>query len=160
MALTLLGTHSQLPATRSRGLPAREDAPGPLLDTTSIPLFDSSISEPIYSSGHRNVPWQWVPQLHHTLAGQKQLPFVSMKSVSCSVHNMFCCSYYEKQQNCFTFSESFLLFHASSTLTSLLCSEISARAPQSVCSLCCTNPSPYHYSVLFFFPDTVFCGIF
>lgn len=52
MAVNLLGTHSQLPATRSRRFPAQEDAPGPLLDTTSIPLFDSSISEPIYSSGH------------------------------------------------------------------------------------------------------------
>lgn len=51
-----------------------------------------------------------------------------------SFHPTFCCSYYEKQQTCFTFSESFLLFRASSTLTSPLCSGISATAPQSVCS--------------------------
>lgn len=40
IALTPLSTRSQLPATRSQGRPPGEDAPGPLLDTTSIPSFD------------------------------------------------------------------------------------------------------------------------
>lgn len=43
-----------------------------------------------------------------------------MKSVTCWFHNTFCCSCYEKEQNCFTLSESFLLFRASSTVTSPL----------------------------------------